>query len=374
MNNQLIPVFSGQLNNQTINLVDAKILHSFLEVGRAFNAWISNRIKMYGFIENQDFTMSPVSSIVEPVQNGTGYTMQATAKRDYHLTLDMAKELAMVERNDKGREARRYFINCEKQLNKKQLPNPKYTPITENQQINLRNAVQKRANQSNVTPHLIYQELYETFAVTKYADIPERKFTSAMMLVKMLNIESTKKQSVKISQEQRNEINSLMNYVIIQLTKGTNAYNTAIQLRHTLLGNNELWNTPQKGYINIIELKKENEESHLEDGKIKSQKDFIGWDIEFTKRQGWHDISKLESFIFQYIEKTQEYMENNEINIDTDNIKKALGILSELNKNYRNNLHSAFEKLIGISRQYPKEKNALNQIKTEMAKSIELKI
>ncbi len=35
---------------------------------------------------------------------------------EYHLTLDMAKELSMVERNKKGRQARRYFIECEKKL------------------------------------------------------------------------------------------------------------------------------------------------------------------------------------------------------------------------------------------------------------------
>ena len=35
---------------------------------------------------------------------------------EYHITLDMAKELSMVERNEKGKQARKYFIECEKKL------------------------------------------------------------------------------------------------------------------------------------------------------------------------------------------------------------------------------------------------------------------
>jgi phage anti-repressor protein len=55
MNNQLIPVFSGKLNNQSIKLVDARQLHEFLEVGKQFATWITERIKEYNFVENQDY-------------------------------------------------------------------------------------------------------------------------------------------------------------------------------------------------------------------------------------------------------------------------------------------------------------------------------
>lgn len=106
MNSQLIPVFNGDISNESILLCDARELHKYLGVGKTFAAWIKARIAEYGFIENQDYI-----AIFQNRKIGHG-----RGKIDYHLTLDTAKELAMVERNDKGRQVRRYFINCEKQL------------------------------------------------------------------------------------------------------------------------------------------------------------------------------------------------------------------------------------------------------------------
>lgn len=82
--------------------VSARELHQFLEVKSKFADWIKNRIEEYGFVENQDFVS--VSKILE---NG-GRT------KEYAISLDMAKELSMVERNEKGKQARRYFIEVEK--------------------------------------------------------------------------------------------------------------------------------------------------------------------------------------------------------------------------------------------------------------------
>lgn len=110
MNTQLIPVFPGQINNQSVNLVDARLLHSFLEVTRDFSTWIKGRIEEYGFIKNVDFLVHQNCG----TKTGRGGNRKAVI--DYHLALDMAKELSMVERNDKGRQARRYFISCEQQL------------------------------------------------------------------------------------------------------------------------------------------------------------------------------------------------------------------------------------------------------------------
>ncbi|SHF57249.1 Phage anti-repressor protein [Marinomonas polaris DSM 16579] len=116
---QLIPLHTRSINEQTLDTVNARDLHTFLELGRDFNTWINARIKRYGFIEGEDFKC--VENLSSPKWGSTKSRVQKV--KDYFLTLDMAKELAMVERNDKGKQARRYFIDCEKQLHEqKQLP------------------------------------------------------------------------------------------------------------------------------------------------------------------------------------------------------------------------------------------------------------
>ncbi|MGU9939418.1 antA/AntB antirepressor family protein [Empedobacter brevis] len=87
--------------------VSARELHSFLESKQQFGNWIQNRINEYNFIENEDFEV--FNKIIKNSKGGR-------PTKEYALTMDMAKELAMVERNEKGRQARRYFIACEKRL------------------------------------------------------------------------------------------------------------------------------------------------------------------------------------------------------------------------------------------------------------------
>jgi phage anti-repressor protein len=93
-----IPVESGVLGLQ----VDSRLLHLELGVGRRYTTWIESRIKEYGFVEGIDCF---------PVW-GSSEAGQHTKK--YIITIDMAKELAMVEKNDFGRTIRRYFIETEK--------------------------------------------------------------------------------------------------------------------------------------------------------------------------------------------------------------------------------------------------------------------
>ena len=101
-------------NNGGVQTVNARELHEFLQVQTRFNDWIKVRIEKYGFIEGGDF--KAITEIKITVQGNMSEFIS------YHLTLEMAKELSMVENNEKGKEARRYFIECEKKLNSYRLP------------------------------------------------------------------------------------------------------------------------------------------------------------------------------------------------------------------------------------------------------------
>ena len=88
--------------------VDARKLHEWLGVGRDFTNWMKSRIEKYGFLPGRDFDIL-LANIGEQDHGGSNRT-------DYLLTVNMARELAMVETNDKGREVRKYFIDCEAML------------------------------------------------------------------------------------------------------------------------------------------------------------------------------------------------------------------------------------------------------------------
>lgn len=126
MENALIPLFTAGDTEQVDQFCNARDLHSTLQVGRDFSNWIKGRIDEYGFIEGFDFL---VIDSPNPASQKAGFSPNPakTTKRqkggrptiDYHLTLDMAKELAMIENNDVGRAVRRYFIQAEKTLREK---------------------------------------------------------------------------------------------------------------------------------------------------------------------------------------------------------------------------------------------------------------
>jgi len=105
MENMMIEVKNELIGKELVQAVNARDLWAKLESKQDFSTWIKKRVADYGFVENQDFTR------FHKKKEANNATMT-----EYVIALDMAKELAMMEKTEQGRVARRYFIECEKQL------------------------------------------------------------------------------------------------------------------------------------------------------------------------------------------------------------------------------------------------------------------
>lgn len=105
---ELIPIH----NNDGAQAVMGRDLHAFLESKEPYTRWISRLIEKYDFIAGQDF--------MTKMSESTG----GRPSENHVLTLDMAKEISMVQNNDKGRQARRYFIECERRAKSSALSIP----------------------------------------------------------------------------------------------------------------------------------------------------------------------------------------------------------------------------------------------------------
>ena len=105
LDNQLIEI---KVKNHT-QLVSARDLHKGLGLKKKFSAWWEQNSK--DFEEGIDFAREPESY---QVQLGNGATK---LMNDYFLTIDMAKELCMMSKTEKGKEVRKYFIEVERRWN-----------------------------------------------------------------------------------------------------------------------------------------------------------------------------------------------------------------------------------------------------------------
>lgn len=106
--NELIKTFSNDNNDQV--LVSGRELYDFLEVSTPYKKWF-DRMAEYGFEEKLDFVVADIF-----VQDETAFGGQRKLT-DHHIKLDMAKEIAMLQRSERGKQARQYFIDVEKRWN-----------------------------------------------------------------------------------------------------------------------------------------------------------------------------------------------------------------------------------------------------------------
>ncbi len=120
-------------------------LHKFLEVDSNYTTWFK-RMAEYGFAENIDFI---------PIWEESTGGRPAT---DHQLTIDMAKEIAMLQRNEKGKQARQYFIEIEKEFNSPEKVMARALRIADQQLNNLR-----LENSKLVTSNAIMQPKAEYF-------------------------------------------------------------------------------------------------------------------------------------------------------------------------------------------------------------------
>lgn len=118
MTQELIPLTIATIGTEEQKTVNARDLHAFLEVKSRFNDWIINRIEGVGFEEGKDF----VTLTKNLVSGGKS--------KEYYVSVSMAKELAMLERNEKGKQARLYFIECERVAKEKAYFGGFYIPKT----------------------------------------------------------------------------------------------------------------------------------------------------------------------------------------------------------------------------------------------------
>ena len=119
--NELINITRTTINDEEVNAVNARELWQKLESKQRFADWIKDRLE--GFSDGQDFT-------VHKIMKGEDGRFRPT---EYIISLDVAKHIAMLERNEQGRKIRQYFIEVEKQYRQKEtekLPTPEVLMAT----------------------------------------------------------------------------------------------------------------------------------------------------------------------------------------------------------------------------------------------------
>ena len=214
--NQLINITQNE-NNESV--VSGRELHEFLEVGTAYKDWFPRMLK-YGFVENIDF-VAIAQKRATAQGNQTEYT-------DHALKIDMAKEISMIQRTAKGKEARQYFIQVEKEYKQQLLPqtpeqqiallaqgnvnlNKKVEQI-ENSVLDLTDRFGLPSNKAKVLQKKVatkvymftggkasnahkkigskvfrefYKDLNNRFDVVKYSDIPLSRYDEALEYLEM---------------------------------------------------------------------------------------------------------------------------------------------------------------------------------------------
>ena len=161
--------------------VSARELHRFLEVTERFSNWFVRQLQ-YGFIEGVDYQGCEVFN-----------TLANQTLTDYALTIDTAKEISMLQRTEKGKQARRYFIECEKlaqnpvsNLSKIDLAQMVIESEREKERLQIQNQLQSEELQKQAPKVAYYEEVLQSQSTYNTNQIAKELGTSAITLNKKL--------------------------------------------------------------------------------------------------------------------------------------------------------------------------------------------
>lgn len=186
---QLVPVVPGTIGNTQCLTIDGRTLHGVLGVRRDFSTWMKGRISKYGFVQGQDFevfTRTGENSELDSPNLGNQKNHGGDRRSiEYRCTLGMGKELCMVENNEQGRVARRYFIECERRLLSAPAPQPTADgPLTPALRAELKAIVDAKlstapADVQGKARAEIWTRFNRHFKIAEYAQLPACRMPEA---------------------------------------------------------------------------------------------------------------------------------------------------------------------------------------------------
>lgn len=227
---QVVPVLQSTINNEEVLSVDARDLHHALKAGRDFSPWINGRISDCGFVEGEDYVMFEDLRVPDSAPSKA----RPQYRKEYRLSLDMAKHLCMLERNPTGHAVRQGFIDYEKQT-RQLIANPQNflptdpmqvlrltfqaieqqeqrianvegeiedmknsQPVQSHQRYSIQKAVGEKVQQLSEKHQIAYRPILFSatygfvkrhFKVPTYSAIPAIRFEEALSIIKNLVLE-----------------------------------------------------------------------------------------------------------------------------------------------------------------------------------------
>lgn len=176
--NELLKV---EVNENQEQVVSGRLLYEFLEIKERYTQWF-NRMISYGFVENIDYF--PVSEKTE-----SGGASGFKVIQNHILKLSMAKELCMLARNEKGKQARKYFIKCEEAWNSPEMVMARAIKIMETTLNNTtRQLEEAKSFIEDAKPKLsYYDKILASYGTMTTTQIAKDYGMSAQRLHKILN-------------------------------------------------------------------------------------------------------------------------------------------------------------------------------------------